>query len=387
MAHIQATPSEVTGLLYRFALQSREHAVILLDPEGRVTWLNPGAEQIFGYSSADMAGKKLDRLFTPLDEQRGAPEHELEVARADRPAPDDRWQQRSDGSRFWASGLLVALRGEDGSLLGFAKVLRNRTDMKEQIETLRNQAAVFAQTAARQEALLATAAHELANPVGPILNAVAIIRNALKPAGDVEYALRVIDRQAELLRKLVQDLMEFSRIGMGKVVLDVARIPMQPLLTAAADDCRRLFEEKRHELRLLMQGPPVEVEADASRLQQVFVNLLTNAAKYTHPGGRVSLRLTTEGEEAVVRVTDTGIGIPRDVLPVIFELFTQVDGARAMSMGGLGIGLSVVKDIVQLHGGSVQVESEGAGKGSEFTVRLPLAPGERDTIAAPRSAS
>jgi signal transduction histidine kinase len=201
----------------------------------------------------------------------------------------------------------------------------------------------------------------------------------------VEFALRVIDRQAELLRKLVNDLMEFSRIGIGKMTLDLRRCSMQSLITAAAEDCRPLMRQKRHDFQVLMPAPPVDVMADSSRLHQVLVNLLNNAAKYTHPGGRVSVRLTTEGDEAVVRVNDTGVGIPPRVLPAIFELFTQVDETRAMSMGGLGIGLAVVKDIVRLHGGTVQVDSQGAGKGSEFTVRLPLVPGERDTIEAPRA--
>lgn len=383
---MQVSPSEVAGHFYRLAIQSREHAFILLDAGGRVTWWSPGAEDIFGYPSEAILGRSLDHLFTDLDAQRGAPEHEMEVARADGPAPDDRWQQRADGSRFWASGLLVALRGEDGEPIGFVKLLRNRTDLKEQIETLRNQAAALDERLQRQERFLSTAAHELANPVAPIVNAAALIRNALRPTGDVEFALRVIDRQAELLRKLVHDLLEFSRIGMGKVVLDPRRCSMQEVLGAAADDCRPLMREKRHEFQLLTPGPPIDVKADPARLQQVFVNLLTNAAKYTHPGGRILALLTTEGEEAVVRVTDNGVGIPREVLPAIFELFTQVDATRAMSRGGMGIGLSVVKEIVELHGGSVQADSEGSGKGSEFTVRLPLVPGEHDTIEpAPRA--
>ena len=156
---------------------------------------------------------------------------------------------------------------------------------------------------------------------------------------------------------------------------------MQGLLEAAAEDCRPMIAKKNHELQILVPAPPVDIEGDATRLQQVFVNLLTNAAKYTNPGGHIQLRLTTEGEEAVVRVSDDGVGIPHELQPAIFELFTQADDTRAMSDGGLGIGLSVVKDVVTLHGGTVQVESGGTGKGSEFIVRLPLAPGGRDSIS------
>jgi two-component system CheB/CheR fusion protein len=324
-----------------------------------------------------MVGQSAARLFTPEDQARGAAEHELEVAGADHPAEDDRWQERADGSRFWASGLLVGLRDAGGRLVGYAKVLRNRTSVKEQLETLRNQAQTLNELSTRREAFLSTVAHELANPLGPLTNAVHIIRTTVAPSKELEFALRVIERQSDMLRKLVGDLLEFSRVGVGKVTLDVKRLSLHDVLEQVVEDCRGHATQRRHELLLLLPRAPIVVDADHERLRQVFLNLVTNAIKYTHPGGRISVKATTEGEEAVVRIEDTGVGIPTEMLPRIFELFTQVETTRPMAQGGLGIGLALVKELVDLHGGSVQVVSEGPGKGSEFSVRLPLPRAER----------
>jgi signal transduction histidine kinase len=149
---------------------------------------------------------------------------------------------------------------------------------------------------------------------------------------------------------------------------------LQEILEQVVADCRGFILERRHQLKVLLPSGPLEVECDAARIRQVFVNLLTNASKYTHPGGLIAIKATGEGEEAVVRIEDNGVGIPTAMLPRIFELFTQVESARPMAQGGLGIGLALVRELVALHGGSVQAQSEGEGKGSQFTVRLPLTP-------------
>ena len=361
-----------SGLLYALATQSFEHAIILMDRAGRITWWSPGAERIFQYTAAEMAGRTLVQLFTAQDQERGIPEQELEAATLDYPAEDDRWQQRKDGSRFWASGLLVPLRDAAGNLVAFGKILRNRTDVREVQETMRNRLAALEDAEKRKDAFLSTLSHELANPLGPLVNAARIIRQVAPPSAEVEYALKVIDRQTDLLRTLVSDLLEYSRVGAGKIELRRERCALQAVIEAAVHDCRALTDQRRHEVTVLAPRAPIEVVADRERLHQVLVNLITNAAKYTHPGGRIGVKLTTEGEEAVLRVEDSGVGIPPEMLPRIFELFTQVEGTRPMAQGGLGIGLALVKDLVKLHGGSVQVLSDGPGKGSEFIVRLPL---------------
>ncbi len=363
---------DLSTLLHLLVEQSREHAVMFLDPQGRIVWWGPGAQKIFGWSAEEIVGEPADRIFVPEDVAKGLPRHEIEVAAADGAAEDDRWQQRRDGSRFWAVGAMVSLR-QDGRLVGFAKILRNRTDLREQVETLRNHAAALDQASRRKDQFLSTLSHELRNPLAPLTHALHILRASVPANGDVDFALRVIERQAELLRRLVDDLLDFSRLGAGKVRLEREAIVLDEVLRRAVDDTRTLFARRRQRVELLLPAAGTRVSGDAGRLHQVFVNLLDNAAKYTPPGGRVWVKASTEGDEAVVKVEDNGMGIPHDMQPRIFELFTQVEAARSLAQGGLGIGLALVKDLVALHGGSVQVRSDGEGRGSEFTVRLPLA--------------
>jgi two-component system CheB/CheR fusion protein len=374
---MKASSPDVPKLLAMLAEQSLEHAMLLHDPSGRITWANPAAEFIFGYERGEMVGLATSVLFVAEDVERGLAGHEIEVAIRNGVAEDDRWQRRKDGSRFWAVGAMVGLRDASGELVALAKVLRDRTDWKAQIESLRNHAVALEQAARRKDAFLSTLSHELRNPLAPLSNAVQLIRMA-GAGGDIEYPLKVIERQADLLRRLVDDLLDMSRIGAGKVELQRRPIVLQELLRQCVEDTRSLTAERRHAVELLAPDEPIRLAADPGRLQQVFVNLVTNAAKYTPPGGRIAVKATLEGHEAVVKVVDNGVGIPQEMLPRIFDLFTQVESSRALSRGGLGIGLALVKDLVAMHGGSVQVRSEGPGKGSEFTVRLPLAAGERE---------
>jgi PAS domain S-box-containing protein len=360
-------------MLWMFAQQSREHAIILLDPEGKITWWSPGAEQIFGYEAANIVGEPSARLFTPEDVEKGMDRLELAVADADDAAEDDRWQMRMDGSRFWASGMVLAVRDEAGERLGYTKLLRNRTDLREQIVALRNRVSELELECRRKDVFLSTLSHELRNPLAPLSNAVRIIRTSSDPpAADIEYALRVIERQMDLLRRLIDDLLDLARLGAGKIQLARERVVLNHVLAQAVESTRTLMEQRKHRVDVMAPAMDVVVDGDEDRLLQVFVNLLNNAGKYTPPGGRVWVHLTTEGHEAVAHVRDTGVGIPTDMLPRIFDLFTQVDSSRAYSQGGLGIGLSLVKNFVAMHGGSVQVRSDGEGKGTEFTVRLPL---------------
>ncbi|HXS52984.1 MAG TPA: PAS domain-containing sensor histidine kinase [Usitatibacter sp.] len=372
-----APTPDVPKLLAMLTEQSPEHVVLLFDPAGHITWANPAAEHVFGYERGELAGLASSALFVPEDVARGLAGHEVEVAIRNGVAEDDRWQRRKDGSRFWAVGAMVALRDAAGEVVALAKVLRDRTDLKGQIETLRNHAIALEQAARRKDAFLSTLAHELRNPLAPLSNAVQLIRMSGAADGDIDYPLKVIERQADLLRRLVDDLLDISRIAAGKVDLERRPLVLQDLLRQCVEDVRTLVAERRHAVDVLVPDEPIRLAADAARLQQVFVNLLTNAAKYTPLGGRIALKATLEGHEAVVKVVDDGVGIPQEMLPRIFELFTQVESSRALARGGLGIGLALVRDLVAMHGGSVQVRSEGIGKGSEFTVRLPLGTGER----------
>ncbi len=238
----------------------------------------------------------------------------------------------------------------------------------------REGAALAADEARRKDEFLAMLGHELRNPLAAITNAAQILEMP-EAAEDHPWAREMLRRQVGQLIRLVDDLLDVSRIGRGKIRLDRARLDLGAVVHAAVDAARTTIEAQRHDLRLVIPADPIEVDADPTRLEQVIVNLLNNAAKYTEPGGRIEVEARREGDEAVVCVKDTGIGLAPEILPRIFDLFTQADGSLDRSQGGLGIGLSMVQRLVEMHGGRVEAQSDGQGRGSLFIVRLPMTPG------------
>jgi signal transduction histidine kinase len=224
----------------------------------------------------------------------------------------------------------------------------------------------------RKDEFLATLAHELRNPLAPIRNAVAVLKLGPPPAEGARF-LGMIERQLGQMAHLVDDLLDVSRVSRGKVTLRAERLDLRSGVGEAVETSRPAVDLHRHELTVALPDAPVWVAGDRTRLVQVLTNLVTNAAKYTADGGRIELTLVREGEQAVVRVADSGVGIPADMLPKVFDLFTQVDRNFDRAQGGLGIGLALVKKLVELHGGAVSAESPGPDRGSTFTVRLPLA--------------
>jgi signal transduction histidine kinase len=249
--------------------------------------------------------------------------------------------------------------------------MRNQTDQKSQIETLEGRVAALRQAEERKNAFIATLAHELRNPLNAASSAAELLTECERASPDAAFAVAMVRRQVDFMTRLIEDLMEGARTASGKVELHRERVVFQEVIREAVETCRPVVDERKHELHQLLPDVPIDLDADPDRLRQVLVNLVANAAKYTPHGGTIWVKATTEGEEAVVRVQDTGVGIAPEVMPHIFDLFTQAEVA-ARPQGGLGIGLSVVKDTVALHGGTVQATSDGLGKGSEFTVRLPL---------------
>jgi two-component system CheB/CheR fusion protein len=369
---VKRAPRSPAEFLELLAKQTKEHAIIHLDEHGEIIWVNGGAEFIFGMSREDVAGKPVSILFPPEDVERGINRNEFATAAANGTAEDDRWMQRLDGSRFWASGNMIAIRDEQGDAIGFAKVLRNRTDHYEHMETLRNNNKSLQEASLQKDRFISTLAHELRNPLAPLVNAVDLIRICVTDKPEVEYSLMVIERQIASMRRLVDDLLDLTRIGAGKVELKKKTVAMDVIIGRALESIQTLIEEKGLHVETLLPDASMYVEVDADRMQQVFVNVLNNAAKYTPAGGRIWIKGTNEGNDVVIHIKDSGIGIPPDMQDRIFELFTQVESSRQESRGGLGIGLALVKQLVALHGGTVQARSDGSGKGSEFSVRLPL---------------
>jgi PAS domain S-box-containing protein len=228
------------------------------------------------------------------------------------------------------------------------------------------------QSGIRKDEFLAMLAHELRNPLAPIRTALQVLHLKGSPVPDARWSRAVIDRQVQHLTRLVDDLLDISRITRNKLVLRRSPIELGEVITGAVESSRPLIEQCGHELTVSLAPEPVYVDGDPVRLSQVFQNLLNNAAKYTERGGRVSLTAEREDDDVVVRVTDTGVGIPPDSLPRLFEMFYQADRSLERAQSGLGVGLALVRRLVEAHGGRVEARSEGVGKGSEFTVRLPV---------------
>jgi signal transduction histidine kinase/CheY-like chemotaxis protein len=232
-----------------------------------------------------------------------------------------------------------------------------------------------------KDEFLATLAHELRNPLAPIRNASFLLKQQEPPDSDAQWARQVIDRQSAHLSRLVDDLLDVSRITRGKVDLRRERTSISTVVGSAVETVRPIIQSHQHGLTVSLPGETLFVFGDFTRLAQVLSNLLTNAAKYTPPKGRIEVAAERDGECVVLRVSDSGVGIPREMLGAIFEMFTQVDSSLERTAGGLGIGLTLAKRLVELHGGTIEAKSDGPGRGSEFVVRLPLMPASEESPA------
>jgi signal transduction histidine kinase len=235
----------------------------------------------------------------------------------------------------------------------------------------------------RKDEFLAVLAHELRNFLAPVRNALQILRLAPADTPSVDRATGIIGRQVDHVARLTDDLLDVARVRQGKVQLCMKPVDLMTAVGHAVEAAHSLIDKRNHRLDVELPPGPVFVRADPTRLEQIILNLLTNAAKYTEPGGYVGVSVTTADGEAVLQVRDTGVGLAPEILPRVFDLFAQAKGG---SHGGLGIGLSLVRSLVEMHGGSVSVASAGLGKGSEFTVRLPVIAGPRRQLGEERSA-
>jgi signal transduction histidine kinase len=224
----------------------------------------------------------------------------------------------------------------------------------------------------RKDEFLATLAHELRNPLAPVRNAIQVLRLKGLASPELQWAAELIDRQIQAMSRLIDDLMDVSRINQGRIELRRQRVELARVLQDAVETTRPFIDECGHELALILPDQSLPLEADPTRLAQAFMNLLNNAAKYTDRGGRIELRVSAQAGEVVVSVKDNGIGLEPARLSAVFEMFSQVESALSRSRGGLGIGLSLAQRLVQMHGGTVEARSAGLGQGSEFSVRLPL---------------
>ncbi len=270
-----------------------------------------------------------------------------------------------DGSERPIDDSAAPVRDAEGRMAGVVLVFRDVTDRRQRERQRRD-------AERRKDEFLAVLAHELRNPLAPIASSLEILQLSNIDAKTAAEARNVAERQLRHLTRLVDDLLDMSRIMRGKVELRRQRIELATVVARAVETARPLIDAERHELTVSLPEEPVWLEADLVRMAQVIGNLLCNAAKYTEPGGRIDLSAACEGGQVALRVRDSGIGIAPEVLPRLFEMFMQVAPGASRSQGGLGIGLTLAKNLVEMHGGQIEAHSSGPGQGSEFVVRLPV---------------
>jgi len=336
---------------------------------GTDTFINAQYTRLTGYTLDDlnaMSGSEFFALFHPEDQARVAAHLEDLTRIADGDVVEIEYRfKTADGRWIWClSRDAVFSRDPDGTVRQCIGAFLDITERKQAEEALR-------ESDRRKDEFLAMLGHELRNPLAPIRNAIMVMKKIGLPHPKLAWAGDVIDRQVNQLAHLVDDLLDVSRIVQGKITLQKTPVDLSRVIELALETSRPLIEARHHELILSLPEDPLQVDGDVIRLAQVISNLLNNAAKYTPEGGTIWVTVVRKNGEAIVSVRDTGEGISKNLLPKLFKLFTQAERTLDRAQGGLGLGLTIVQRIVELHGGWVEARSEGPGKGSEFIVYLP----------------
>jgi PAS domain S-box-containing protein len=341
-----------------------DYVIVTLDEDGMITSWNSGAERINGYSAAQILGRHFSRLYPPEDIRANKPWRQLAMAREHGRVTDESWRIRGDGTQYWANNVIATLPEAESRRRAFYMVTQDLSE--------RRNAETLADTAQRMHEFIAMLAHELRNPLAPIRNAVALMARCKVEDPLIESMRLIIDRQSQNLTRIVDELLDVNRIARGQFVIEKQSIDLRDVIARAVETSRPLIDAHGHRLHVSIADKPIECFGDPLRLSQVVVNILNNAAKYTPKGGDIWLSAEHLGSRVDLRIRDNGRGIERDAIDRVFDLFMQVDPNSGSALGGLGVGLALVRRIVELHGGGVQALSDGLGRGSEFVVRLPL---------------
>jgi len=360
---------------FRHLADAMPQAVWAARADGTIDYCNRKWREYGGCPEGFLGDARWARLVHPDDLAR-ARDAWLESVRTGRPFEVEYRLRRGDGRHRWHLGRALPIEDSRGRIVRWFGTNTDVDDVKRLSEALQR-------ADRRKDEFLATLAHELRNPLAPIRNGLQILR--LGPSEEAARStVEMMGRQLGHMVRLIDDLMDVARVSSGKIALRRERTSLQAAASAAIEGARSVIDAGGHTLAVSMPDEPLPLDADPTRLTQVLANLLTNAAKYTEPGGRIELAVRREGGEAVASVKDTGVGLAPEMLSRVFEMFTQVDASVTRSQGGLGIGLTIVKRLVEMHGGRIEARSEGAGRGSEFLVRLPLAEPGGDEPRAPR---
>jgi PAS domain S-box-containing protein len=359
--------------------QVKNYAIFAVDLEGRaITW-NEGVERVLGWPREEFIGQPAESLFAPEDIAEGVHRQELQRAAEEGSTMNDRWLRRRDGTPFFASGMTSRVVDAAGHIVGFSKVLRDRTawklaqDERDMLLESERRARQEAEQANRlKDEFLATLSHELRSPLNAIVGWGHVLKRNAQSNPEILRGLEIIERNARAQTQIINDLLDMSRIMTGKVQLNVRAFSLQRVITAALEGIRPAAEAKGVHLETTLDADGDRIRGDPNRVQQIMWNLLTNAVKFTPAGGRVHVRARRVDSHIEISVEDTGVGIAGQFLPFVFDRFRQADASTTRIYGGLGLGLSIVKSLAELHGGSVRARSGGEGLGATFVVALPL---------------
>lgn len=366
---------------------ARDYAIFSLTLDRRVTSWNVGAKAILGYSVEEILGQTGDVIFTLEDQSAGVPQHEAGTAIAEGRSSDERWHRRKDGSVFWGSGVMMAMRDENGAAIGLVKIFRDHTpelrsrealeqssrDLWQALQEMERARAEAEEAGQAKDRFLAILSHELRTPLTPILIATQMMARRKDLPPGLADDLAMIRRNIETESNLVEDLLDVTRIARGKMEFQLAPVDLHQVVRHAVEICQADMETKSQRFVMILQAEKHHAQGDVRRLQQVIWNLLKNASKFTPEGGRITLRTFNEPDRWLVQISDTGKGIEAGALATIFEAFTQESARITRQYGGLGLGLAIARAIVEGHGGELRAESDGDGKGAIFTCSLPVA--------------
>ncbi len=374
-----------TARLLAAIVESSDDAIVSKSLDGTIRSWNAGAERVFGHRAAQAIGQHISIIIAP--DRLAEEEHIIERLKAgERIDHFETERLAADGRRLLVSLSISPIKNDAGEVVGASKVARDVTHQRRAEAELRRLANDLAEADRHKDEFLATLAHELRNPLAPLSNAVAVMKRAGDDVKVIRRARDTMERQLAQLVRLVDDLLDLNRISHNRLELRLQPVELANVIQHAVEASRPLAEASGHTLRVQLPDEPVHLNADPARLAQVFGNLLNNSCKYTRPGGTIDVTAQRDGVCVRVSVKDNGIGIPADQLERIFEMFRQVERSDHAAEGGLGIGLALVKRLLQRHGGSIEAHSAGSGQGSEFVVQLPTADAPAQVAPPPEAA-
>lgn len=356
----------------------RDYAIFTVDPAGLISSWHEGAQSMKGYNADEAIGMPFANLFTPEEREKGQPQREMAIAARSGEYKGEGKRLRKNGEIFEAAVVLTALHRPDGELLGFLKLTQDVSEQKRQLHE--REAALRAAEAARlgaerlnhsKDEFLATISHELRTPLGAILGWAHVLERGIADPGNLKHGLAAITRNARVQVQLIEDLLDMNRIESGQMRLDLQRVDLAVVISNAIEAVMPSAAAKNISLRTVLDPAVGQINGDPERLQQIVWNLLNNAVKFTPAEGRVEIALARRRGQVEIAVRDSGQGISAEFIDQVFERFRQQDASTTRRAGGLGLGLAIVRQLTELHGGSVRAESGGKGSGSVFTVAFP----------------